>query len=105
MGGAGWVGIIDVNDEDVRHVHGTVSMLPDGNVRWSIVSRRFSRLFPLPLLDFCVVPIYNVGLDSSVPRHSDGGQCAHNLFASHDPKSKSSMPRTNSSISSYLLEA
>ena len=41
-----------------------------------------------PLLDFCVVPIYNVGLDSSVPRHSDGGQCAHNLFASHDPLMK-----------------
>ncbi|RPD53811.1 hypothetical protein L226DRAFT_516813 [Lentinus tigrinus ALCF2SS1-7] len=38
MGGAGWVGSVDVNDEDVRHCHGTVSMLPDGNVRWSVTS-------------------------------------------------------------------
>ena len=38
MGGAGWVGSIDVNDDDVRHVHGSVSMLPDGSVRWSLVS-------------------------------------------------------------------
>ena len=39
-----------MNDEDVRHVHGTVSMLPDGNVRWSLVSRRFPRLFSSRLL-------------------------------------------------------
>ena len=40
MGGAEWledaagVGLVD---PDVRRVHGTVSMLADGNVRWSIV--------------------------------------------------------------------
>ncbi|RDX40069.1 hypothetical protein OH76DRAFT_1413201 [Lentinus brumalis] len=38
MGGAGWVGSVEANDDDVRHCHGTVSMLPDGNVRWSITS-------------------------------------------------------------------
>ncbi|KAM5532007.1 hypothetical protein V8D89_014341 [Ganoderma adspersum] len=38
MGGGGWVGSFDGADEDVRRVHGTVSMLPDGNVRWSTTS-------------------------------------------------------------------
>ena len=67
MGGAGWVGSVDVNDEDVRRVHGTVSMLPDGNVRWSIVSRRFPRLSPLPLLDFCVSASLRRGLRAPLP--------------------------------------
>lgn len=39
MGGAGWVGSIDANHNDVRQIRGTVSMLPDGSVRWSLVSR------------------------------------------------------------------
>ncbi|KAI1787250.1 hypothetical protein LXA43DRAFT_926453 [Ganoderma leucocontextum] len=38
MGGGGWVGSFDGADEDVRRVHGTVSMLSDGNVRWSTTS-------------------------------------------------------------------
>ncbi|KAI0368215.1 hypothetical protein BV20DRAFT_948678, partial [Pilatotrama ljubarskyi] len=38
MGGAGWQGNVPLTDEDVRRVHGTVSMLADGNVRWSITS-------------------------------------------------------------------
>ena len=40
MGGAGWVGNVSGNEEDVRRVHGSVSMLPDGSVRWSMVSYR-----------------------------------------------------------------
>ena len=40
MGGAGWVGNVSGNSEDVRRVHGSVSMLPDGSVRWSMVSYR-----------------------------------------------------------------
>ena len=38
MGGAGWVGGVEAHDDDVRRVHGAVSMLPDGSVRWSLVS-------------------------------------------------------------------
>lgn len=38
MGGAGWDGNVDLADEDVRRVHGSVSMLADGSVRWCIVS-------------------------------------------------------------------
>ncbi|TBU27619.1 hypothetical protein BD311DRAFT_665050 [Dichomitus squalens] len=38
MGGAGWVGSVDVGDNDIRRAYGTVSMLPDGEVRWSITS-------------------------------------------------------------------
>ncbi|KAI0739991.1 hypothetical protein C8Q80DRAFT_1357624 [Daedaleopsis nitida] len=38
MGGGGWVGNIEANDEDIRQIHGTVSMLPDGSVRWSLTS-------------------------------------------------------------------
>ena len=41
MGGGGWVGSFDGADEDVRRVHGMVSMLPDGNVRWSTVRAHF----------------------------------------------------------------
>ena len=39
MGGAGWQGDGAPGDleEDVRRVHGTVGMLKDGRVRWSIV--------------------------------------------------------------------
>ncbi|KAI0631873.1 hypothetical protein C8Q77DRAFT_169204 [Trametes polyzona] len=38
MGGAEWEGSIDISNEDIRRVHGTVSMLSDGSVRWSITS-------------------------------------------------------------------
>ncbi|KAI0820849.1 hypothetical protein BC628DRAFT_1394472 [Trametes gibbosa] len=38
MGGEYWKGNIDDDDDDVRRVHGTVSMLADGSVRWSITS-------------------------------------------------------------------
>ncbi|KAI0689154.1 hypothetical protein C8T65DRAFT_746314 [Cerioporus squamosus] len=38
MGGAGWVGSVEADDDDIRHCHGTVSMLPDGSVRWSLTS-------------------------------------------------------------------
>ena len=38
MGGAGWVGDGEQGADDARKVYGTVSMLADGNVRWSIVS-------------------------------------------------------------------
>ncbi|KAI0357274.1 hypothetical protein OH77DRAFT_1399499 [Trametes cingulata] len=40
MGGAGWQGSGNVPpaDEDVRRVHGSVSMLADGCVRWSLTS-------------------------------------------------------------------
>ncbi|EIW53092.1 uncharacterized protein TRAVEDRAFT_135500 [Trametes versicolor FP-101664 SS1] len=38
MGGVGWDGGIDIADEDIRRVHGTVSVLADGSVRWSITS-------------------------------------------------------------------
>ncbi|EIW53100.1 uncharacterized protein TRAVEDRAFT_53514 [Trametes versicolor FP-101664 SS1] len=38
MGGAGWDGNVDLADEDVRRVHGSVSMLVDGSVRWCITS-------------------------------------------------------------------
>ena len=40
MGGAGCVGSVVAHDddEDVRRVHGAVSMLPDEIVRWSLVS-------------------------------------------------------------------
>ncbi|KAI0325607.1 hypothetical protein GY45DRAFT_1330084 [Cubamyces sp. BRFM 1775] len=38
MGGAGWRGDVVAGEEDVRRVHGTVSMLKDGVVRWSITS-------------------------------------------------------------------
>ena len=44
MGGAGWIGSVDVgNDNDIRRVHGTVSMLASGEVRWSIVRGRSLR--------------------------------------------------------------
>ncbi|KAI0706694.1 hypothetical protein C8Q76DRAFT_629597, partial [Earliella scabrosa] len=38
MGGVGRVGSVDVHDNNVRRVHGAVSMLPDGSVRWSLMS-------------------------------------------------------------------
>ncbi|KAL6310214.1 hypothetical protein BKA93DRAFT_721777 [Sparassis latifolia] len=37
MGGAGWVGVPEVND-DVRKIHGTVSTIADGSIRWSLYS-------------------------------------------------------------------
>ncbi|KAI8968635.1 hypothetical protein BD414DRAFT_504186 [Trametes punicea] len=40
MGGAWWQGDVDAETEDIRRVHGTVSMLPDGHVRWSITSMK-----------------------------------------------------------------
>ena len=46
MGGGGWVGSFDGIDEDVRRVHGMVSMLPDGNVRWSTVRICASNMIP-----------------------------------------------------------
>ncbi|CDO69777.1 hypothetical protein BN946_scf184766.g22 [Trametes cinnabarina] len=41
MGGAEWLqeaATMGLDDQDVRRVHGTVTMLIDGNVRWSITS-------------------------------------------------------------------
>ncbi|KAI0759544.1 hypothetical protein BD413DRAFT_596809 [Trametes elegans] len=38
MGGAGWVGDGEQGADDARKVYGTVSMLADGNVRWSITN-------------------------------------------------------------------
>ena len=44
MGGAGWIGSADIDhDDDIRRVHGTVSMLASGEVRWSIVRGRSLR--------------------------------------------------------------
>ena len=37
IGGAAWVGAIIAGEDDIRRVHGAVSMLPDGNVRWQLV--------------------------------------------------------------------
>lgn len=56
MGGVGWDGNIDIADEDIRRVHGTVSVLADGSVRWSIVRpyvialapRRLTRAIDIP---------------------------------------------------------
>lgn len=38
MGGAGWQGAPDGTNEDVRWIHGTVSVVADGSIRWRIVS-------------------------------------------------------------------
>ncbi|KAI0942299.1 hypothetical protein AcW1_002963 [Taiwanofungus camphoratus] len=38
MGGAGWTGVPDGVGEDIRRLHGTVGMIADGSVRWSIYS-------------------------------------------------------------------
>ncbi|CDO69778.1 hypothetical protein BN946_scf184766.g23 [Trametes cinnabarina] len=41
IGGAGWVeeaAAVGFDDQDVRRVHGTVSMLSDGSIRWSLTS-------------------------------------------------------------------
>lgn len=46
MGGAGWEGDVNLADEDIRRVHGTVSVLADGSVRWSIVSRQVASQVP-----------------------------------------------------------
>ena len=43
MGGAGWVGNVHIGTEDIRIARGSVSMLPDGGVRWSLVSSSFLR--------------------------------------------------------------
>ncbi len=46
MGGAGWEGNVSLADEDIRRVYGTVSMLADGSVRWSIVSYHIASQAP-----------------------------------------------------------
>lgn len=56
MGGVGWDGGIDIADEDIRRVHGTVSVLVDGSVRWSIVRPYVIAFTPMRLTRAIDVP-------------------------------------------------
>lgn len=52
MGGQDFEGHPDDTPDDIRRVHGTVSMLSTGHVRWRLVGNQ--SLLPLPSLKRCL---------------------------------------------------